>query len=207
TDTNRDILILGPGKLKDSLPGEETVLGWITQVNKDFIAAYEDTVADQPLLSETPKAGSIVSERNLPAVGATELSLSNGIKVVLKAADVKNDEVRFTAFSPGGTSLYGDDDFLAAQNAIGLINSSGLGEFSAIELPKVLSGKIARVSPYISGLYEGISGSATPEDLPVAMKLLHLYFTAPRADADIFKGLISNYKSSLKTRSNNPGSV
>src|SRR5690606_37632889 len=67
--------------------------------------------------------------------------------------------------------------------------------------------KIARVSPYISGLYEGISGSATPEDLPVAMKLLHLYFTAPRADADIFKGLISNYKSSLKTRSNNPGSV
>src|SRR5690606_22311395 len=80
-------------------------------------------------------------------------------------------------------------------------------EFNSIELPKVLSGKMASVSPYISERYEGINGSSSPADLETAMKLVNLFFTEPRIDEEIFKGLITSYKSSLLNRSNNPNSV
>ena len=206
-DTNRDILIMAPEKLKDSLPDEQQVLQWMQAVTQDSIKAYEDTVSGMPLLENEPEPGRIVQEKTLQEVDATEMTLSNGIKVVIKQTDFKNDQIQFTAFSPGGNTLYGDADYPSAENATGLISSSGLGHFNAVELPKVLSGKIVKVTPYIGSLYEGIAGASSPEDLSTAMKLIYLYFTAPKVDQDIFKGLITNYKSSLSTRSDNPNSV
>jgi hypothetical protein len=40
-----------------------------------------------------PKAGSIVSETVNAKIGTTELTLSNGVKVVLKPTDFNNDQV------------------------------------------------------------------------------------------------------------------
>src|SRR5690606_11967345 len=133
--------------------------------------------------------------------------LSNGAKVILKPTDFKNDEIRFASFSPGGHSLYTDEEYQSAVNSTAVVASSGLGDFNSIELPKLLSGKMVSVSPYISERYEGINGSSSPADLETALKLVNLFFTKPRADEEIFKGLITNYKSSLLNRSNNPNSV
>ena len=207
TDNNRDILIIGPEKLKDSLPDEATVLGWIEEVTQDTLMAYEDRVSGVDLLETAPQAGKITSERSLPEVGAVEMRLSNGVKVLVKPTDFKNDEIQFYAYSPGGNTLYGDADYPSVENAAGLVRSSGLGAFNAIELPKVLSGKLVQVGPYIGDLYEGFSGYSNPKDLRTAMQLIYLYFTAPRQDQDIFQGLLTNYRSRLKTRSDNPGTV
>jgi zinc protease len=127
--------------------------------------------------------------------------------VILKPTDFKNDEIRFSSFSPGGNSLYSDGKYQSAVNAVPVIASSGLGQFNAKELPKVLSGKMVSISPYISERYEGVNGSASPADLETAMKLVNLFFTEPRADKDIFDGLIVNYKSTLSNRGNSPANV
>lgn len=71
----------------------------------------------------------------------------------------------------------------------------------------MLSGKLIGLSPYLTERYEGFKGSATPKDLEIAMQMLYLYFTQPKADEDIFKGLVTNYKSSLLNRENIPGQV
>jgi zinc protease len=70
-----------------------------------------------------------------------------------------------------------------------------------------LSGKIAFVSPYIAERSEGLSGSTTPKDLETALQLTYLYFTAPRKDAETFKGLIEQQKGGLANRGNDPNSV
>ena len=93
----------------------------------------------------------------------TELTLSNGVKVILKPTDFKNDEIRFKAFSPGGTSLYSDADFESASSAAGLVESMGLGQFSPTDLEKMLSGKIVGVGSYISERSEGVEGSSSPK--------------------------------------------
>lgn len=207
TDVNRDILVMAPDSQKDSLPSEAEVLSWISDVRSSALLAYDDAVSDKPLMSQSPVSGKVISIKNLKSVGAMEFILSNGVKAILKPTGFKNDEIRFSSFSPGGNSLYGDDKYQSAVNAVPVIASSGLGQFNAKELPKVLSGKMVSISPYISERYEGVNGSASPADLETAMQLVNLFFTNPRADKDIFNGLIANYKSSLSNRGNSPANV
>lgn len=204
---NRDVLILAPANQKDSLPAEKEVDRWFSDVAQMPLAAYRDEVAGKTLMAKVPPAGRIVRERQIESLGIKELTLSNGVKVILKPTPFKNDEVRFSSFSPGGTSLYSDSDYQSAINAPGIIASSGVGGISAIELPKLLAGKRVSMTPYISELYEGINGYAAPADLETALQLVHLFFTRPQVDSGIFKGLISNYKSSLANRANDPNSI
>ncbi|HXI01329.1 MAG TPA: insulinase family protein [Sphingobacteriaceae bacterium] len=207
TDMNRDVIIMGPEKDKDNLPNEQTVNNWIAEVKNSSISAYVDQVSTKPLLAKKPAAGKVVSEKNIPEIGVTEWTLSNGVKVILKPTTFKNDEISFSAFSPGGTSLYSDADFQSAVNASSIIQRSGVSEFNSLELPKLLSGKRAGVSPYISERSEGISGSTNPKDIETALQLVYLYFTQPRKDAAIYKGFITQQKGSLANRENDPNSV
>ncbi|HZK96006.1 MAG TPA: insulinase family protein [Prolixibacteraceae bacterium] len=206
-DVNRDIIILGPDKEAANLPTETVVDGWVSDVQKSEIAAYVDNVSDKPLLEKKPVAGKVVAEKKLDGIGVVELTLNNGVKVNLKPTDFKNDEISFQAFSPGGSSLYSDADYESANRASSLINYSGVADYSSVQLTKYLTGKKVRVSPYISERTEGISGSATPKDLETALQLVYLYFTQPRKDVEVYKGLLSQEKASIANRSNDPPSV
>jgi zinc protease len=207
TDVNRDVIIMGPEKDKASLPTEATVNSWITNVKEENISAFVDQVSDKPLLSDTLAAGKISSETQIAELGITDLKLSNGVRVILKPTDFKNDEISFTAFSPGGTSLYSDADYQSAAYATAIIRSGGIAGFNSVQLPKMLTGKRVSVNPYISERSEGISGSTTPKDLETALQLTYLYFTQPRKDAETYKGLITQIKGSLANRGNDPASV
>jgi zinc protease len=207
TDVNRDVIIMGPEKDKANLPNEATIEKWIGATKQSNLTAYVDQVSDKPLLAAKLSGGKVISESKTTEIGVTELKLSNGIKVILKPTDFKNDEISFSAFSPGGTSLYSDADFQSASAATAIIRSGGIGEFNSVQLPKLLSGKRVSVNPYIAERSEGISGSTTPKDLETALQLTYLYFTSPRKDAETFKGLIAQQKGSLANRGNDPNSV
>ena len=207
TDLNRDVIIMGPEKDKDNLPDEATVNGWIKEVNNDDITAYVDQVSDKPLLSIKPKAGKVTGEKKIAEVGITELTFSNGVKVMLKPTDFKNDEISFSAVSPGGTSLYSDADYQSAANAATIVNRSGLGEFNSIQLSKLLTGKKVIVQPNISERSESLVGFTNPQDLETALQMVYLYFTNPRKDEEIFKGYITQLKGNLDNRGSDPNSV
>jgi len=207
TDVNRDVIIMGPEKDKDNLPDEAKVESWISGTKQSDISAYVDQLSDKPLLSAKLSGGKVISESKIPEIGVSEFKLSNGIKVILKPTDFKNDEISFSAFSPGGSSLYSDADFQSAQYATAIIRNGGLAEFNSVQLPKLLSGKRVSVSPFITERSEGISGSTSPKDLETALQLTYLYFTQPRKDAETFKGLIAQQKGGLANRGNDPNSV
>ena len=207
TDVNRDVIIMGPEKDKANLPDESTIEKWISATKQSNLTAYVDQVSDKPLLAAKLTGGKVISESKTAEIGVTELKLSNGIKVILKPTDFKNDEISFSAFSPGGTSLYSDADFQSASYATTIIRSGGVGEFNSVQLPKLLSGKRVSVNPYIAERSEGISGATTPKDLETALQLTYLYFTSPRKDAETFKGLMAQQKGSLANRGNDPNSV
>ncbi|MBC8053545.1 MAG: insulinase family protein [Sphingobacteriaceae bacterium] len=206
-DTNRDVLIMAPEKDAGTLPAEATVNKWISEAKSGKLTAYVDQVSDKPLLAAKPAPGKVVSETKIDEIGVTELRLSNGVKVILKPTDFKNDEIAFSAFSPGGTSLYPDADFQSASYASTIVTRGGVGEFNSIQLPKLLTGKRVSVNPYISERTEGISGSAAPKDLETALQLTYLYFTAPRKDAEMFQAMVAQTKGVLANRSSDPNSV
>ncbi len=206
SDQNRVVILEAPDKEKDKLPNEKTLLDWISAAGQN-LKPYIDYTTDKPLLDKPPVAGTIASSQADSAIATTTIILSNGVKVILKPTQFKNDQILINGYSFGGTSLASDQDFTSADLAAGIIGSSGIAGFSQAELDKKLAGKNVSVSPYISGIAEGITASSTPKDFETAMQLVYLYFTQPRKDADIWQSNINQTKSLLANRSLDPGSV
>jgi zinc protease len=207
SDSNRDIMIMAPQKDSASLPDESVVNSWIGSVSKMTLTPYDDQFKNQALINHPITAGKVISEHKEPKLDLTTLVLSNGVKVVLKPTDFKNDEIQFAAFGPGGTSLYSDADFQSAAAAADLIDNMGLSQFSPTDLEKALNGKKLSVDPYISDRFEGISGYSSPKDLETALQLIYLYFTAPRKDTALFNNFIEQSKSEIANRYNDPKNV
>ena len=111
------------------------------------------------------------------------------MRVVLEPTTFKQDEILFRAFSPGGTSLAADSDFVAAETADQVVAQGGLGTLSAIDLSKKLAGKAAFVRPDIDEMSEGLSGRALRRDLETMFQLIYLTFTQPRADPEAFRAM------------------
>jgi zinc protease len=206
SDQNRVVIVEAPDKDKDKLPTETTLLGWINTAGQN-LKPYIDYTSDKPLLDKLLPPGKIVSSQTDSAIAITTLTLSNGVKVILKPTQFKNDQILINGYSFGGTSLASDQDFTSADLAGGIIGGSGIADFSQAQLDKKISGKNLSVSPYISDVAAGISANSTPKDFETAMQLIYLYFTRPRKDADIWQSNISQTKSMLANRSLDPGSV
>ena len=156
---------------------------------------YADDVGDVPLLATIPTPGSIAAEEQIESIDAVRWTLSNGITVIAKRTDFKNDEVVFRSFSPGGHSLVSDNDHVSATYAAQLVSGSGVGPHDNVTLDKLLAGQRVSVSPYIEELFEGFSGSGSPEDMETLFQLITLYATEPRLDPAFF----SNYESRLRS--------
>jgi len=206
SDQNRAILVEAPEKEKDKLPNEKTLLEWISTAGKD-VTPYVDVVSNKPLLAKEPAGSKVVSEKKDTAISATTLTLANGVKVILKPTTFKNDQILINGYHFGGTSLASDDDFTSANMAAEVIGSSGIADFTEIQLDKMLSGKNVHISPVIDETSEGVNGDVSPKDLETALQLVYLYFTQPRKDNDIWQSNISQTKSFLANRSLDPPSV
>ncbi len=202
---NQIVIITAPEKEKANLPTEESVLKAFKNAGNG-LTAYVDEVLTQPLLSQIPKEGGILKETTTPELGITTLSLSNGVKVILKPTDFKNDQVIFTSFAKGGSSIAGNDDYISAENA-SIISQSGVSAYNPSQLSKFLAGNTASVGSYIGSEYHGFSGSSAPKDLETAFQLIHAYATQPRKDIDLFRKNISDSKVIIANKNANPSSV
>ncbi len=195
---------IGPGT-KDEL--HAAVSEQLANAHLLDVAGYADEGADKALLTAIPTAGSIAAEESIEAIDAVQWTLSNGITVIAKQTDFNNDQVLFRSFSPGGNSLVSDDDFVSAVHATALVSGSGAGEHEQVALDKLLAGKRVSVSPYISALYEGFSGSAAPKDLETMFQLLTLYATDPRIDPVYFDTYTTRLRDIAETRLTDPDEV
>ena len=204
TDKNRVVLVNLPEKRDVQVPTIDQLTNVFNAVGKENVEPYIDKLADQSLLPVAPKAGTIVQQTQDKKTGTTEWRLSNGARVIVKPTDFKNDEVLFTAFSPGGSSAVPDSEFIPASTATGIIEESGVGSFDATALQKLLAGKIVSVNPYLGELTEGLSGQATPQDLGTMFQLIYLYCTEPRIDSGAYQAFRQRMQSFLENRTARP---
>ncbi|OEK08953.1 peptidase M16 [Flavivirga aquatica] len=165
--------------------------------NDDNLVAYTEAFDGKTLISGlTIKEGSIVKTEKNTDLGSTTYILSNGIKVHYKFVDKQKNTVTFNAISYGGNSLVSDEDLPSANLLGNIVQMSGLGHYSATELPKVLAGKTASMSPKLGETTESLNGSSTTKDVETMLQLAHLYFEKPRFDEEayqVLQGGINNY--------------
>ncbi|MCL2682996.1 MAG: insulinase family protein [Bacteroidales bacterium] len=204
---NTIVFASGPDKDDVALPDNEMLSIVIYGVGRKQLEPYVDVVVDRPLISKTIRAGKVSKETKNTDLDAIEWTLSNGMKVVLKPTPFRQDEIMFSGFSFGGTSLLSDADWAATRNIMGMIETSGVGEFDRTTLNRMMTGKRVSVMPTLSELSQGFSGFCSPKDLETALQLVHLYFTAPRfeqGDFDITMGRLRNF---VANQGANPAAV
>lgn len=204
---NMVVVINAPEKDDVIVPTESEIRELLATVENIAIEAYDDNVVEAPLISKLPKAGVVTHSKHIKEVDATEWILSNGATVVFKNTDFKSDEIIFSSYSLGGTSLYPLEDDISASYATSIMSGSGLGAFNAIALRKKIAGKVAGVGPYLSTYSEGFSGYSSVKDLETMLQLLYLHFDSPRFDQDIFTSTIDRNREVLKNKSSSPESV
>ncbi|MCE3007914.1 MAG: insulinase family protein [Bacteroidetes bacterium] len=176
-----------PDKPGAVMPTKAATLALLEQVRKQDIQPLAKVDIDRPLIAEKPKEGKIVAEKTHTTIGVTELTLSNGARVLLKPTDFKQDEILIQAYSPGGTSCFEDPAYLDADNAASIVAESGLGTFDQLALEKKLAGKEVSVTPYIGKSTHGLNASSTKKDLETAMQLIYLTHTQSRSDRTAFE--------------------
>ena len=207
--TDTALLVVRPGG-EDAVPDADlaaVLLGALQSAPDRDPGAYVDATEDLPLLASLPEAGSILAEEAIETIDARKWTLSNGITVYAKQTDFRDDEVVFNAYSPGGHSLVADADHVSAIYGDTIISGSGVGPHDSVDLDKLLAGKRVAVTPYISELYEGFSGSASPQDLETMFQLIALYATQPRLDPAFYGRYLASLESVAETRAADPNAI
>lgn len=206
TDQNRTVIIAAPEADKDKLPAEKTILDWLAAGTK-MAAAYSDDINTEPLMAKLPVAGKVVSRQEDSILSITRLTLSNGIKVILKPTKFQNNQILINGYSMGGASLASDADHYSAMTSAGVIGSSGIDNLEQGQLNVKLRNAQFNITPYMSETSAGISGNATNADFETAMQMVYLYFTKPRKDVQTWNTKISQAKSLLANRDLDPASL
>src|SRR5207244_11302642 len=146
---NRLIVVAAPETAGVVLPDERQLAAAVNAASANRLTAYVDTAAGQTLMESKPAAGAIVKTTEHADAGITERTLSNGATVVLKPTTLREDQILFQAFAPGGTSLASDAEFVPARAADAVVAAGGGGGVRGVTPHKILSSKAGGRVPVI----------------------------------------------------------
>ncbi|MBK7094309.1 MAG: insulinase family protein [Saprospiraceae bacterium] len=203
-DDNRVISITGPDKEGLIMPTEKEITDFFDGLKNIKLEKYTDKTTDKPLFSKVLATTKVEPVMSYDKYGISKIKLANGIEIYYKKTSFKNDEIIFSSYSKGGTSLYDDNDFLNAKFAGNAVAEMGLSEFDNTQLGRLLTGKSASVYAGIGSMYQYISGRSTLTDLETMFQLINLRFTEPRNDATSFASYINRSKGMYSNMLKNP---
>ncbi len=207
SNENKLVILQGPEKADFAIPTNADLLLIANNAEKIPVTAYEEKVIAASLLEKAPEGGKIIFSKENKELGYHELTLGNGVKVILKPTDFKNDQVVMTATRFGGQSLYPDKDMYNAQYAATVVQQMGVKDISPTDLRKMLAGKTVNASPRISNLNEGMSGQSGSADVEAMLQLTYLYFTQPRKDEALFNSFVTKQQAMYQNLMSNPQAV
>ena len=201
------VIYTGTDKAEANTPSSPQLLSAVQDAEKIKVAAKVEKAFATSLMIQLPQAGSIVAERRNEALDLTELDLSNGVKVILKSTDFKNDEIQMSAARFGGQSLASDADKFNAAYASSVVASMGLASFTPLELQKTLAGKVVGVGSGVGSLTDNLGGSSSNADLETFFQLLYLKFGATRRDEDLFKSFVTRSQDAARNAMAQPEAI
>jgi zinc protease len=206
-DNSRVVLAVSPQKPNIRIPSDAELQAAITTGNAAPVTEWVDTTSARGIMEKVPAAGSLGSRRTIESLGVTIVTFANGVEAWLKPTDFKNDQILFSLNASGGTSLATPADYAEASMSAGYVGIAGVGGLKALDIQKVLAGKLASARPFMALSSHGISGSAAPAQLETALQLLYQTFTAPGDDPDAFALLKRQLDAMLANRGRSPGQV
>jgi zinc protease len=206
-DTNRVVLASAPQKAGLTPVSDVQLKEALTSGLAATVTAWRDEASSKELMSRPPQPGTVRARREMPEIGVTVLTLSNGVEVWLKPTEFRNDQIIYTSYARGGVSLAPEADYLNASLASSFVSLGGVGGFTPVDLGKMLAGRLSSAGTYISTYLHGITGSSTPKDLETSLQLAYLNVTAPNNDPSTLELMKRRMEANLANQSQSPGVV
>lgn len=197
-------LIMAPEKSDVKLPSDAELLAMTNKAFQQQVKPMEEKAVASDLETGDINQGHVVSQTVVNGLNATTYTLSNGVKVTIKATDFKSDEILLKGVKKGGTSNYAVADKYNVNFATDLVDAMGVGKYDPTELDKITSGKTAKVSFDISDINDDITGNSSVKDFETLMKLIYINATQPRKDDALFAAYKTKQKTMLQFMSANP---
>jgi zinc protease len=204
TDENMIVTVTGPDKDGITLPSESEIQQVLAKYKAATIVPYVDQLAGKKLVEKEPVAGKVAKSAINKVLGTTEWVLSNGMKVVFRPSDIKEDELLITGYREGGMSLVRNEDIPSAILLGDAVSQMGVGGFSTTDIEKLMSGKRVNLRMGISDERDIVSGRLSPKDLETALQLLYLQFTQPRWNAADYKTWMEKMKANYINAESDP---
>ncbi len=206
TPENMVVIYTAPEREGLQHPTEAEIEEVITKVENADIERPAGEDVPEAFLDPSTLKGSTAVSTSEGLYGSTVVELSNGVKVVMLPTEYEKDRISFTLFKKGGLSLISDEDLYSFESNIWALyqQNTGISDFSATTVMKMLSGKQLSVSPYIDSYRHGVSGTSTAKDLETALQIAYLYFADPRFDQNEYDQGINQLKAVLPNIESTP---
>ena len=207
TDENQVMVVARQTKEGQPALEKTVMLGALQEVLHADYVPYEEEKITEPLISQLPAKGSVTASKPLEEFGATEFTLSNGVRVIVKSTDYDKDQIILHATAPGGLMTYPASQAPNLNFIDNAFNSSKIGNYNASTLEKYLAGKKVRTAFGIGQGTNYLQGVTTVKDLPTLMELVYASFTQLTPDPEEWAGTASQLKISLEQQESNPMSI
>lgn len=148
------------------------------------IAPWDEEHTPDSIVDKLPIPGEVVQSKEFPDIGATELILSNGMRVCYKFTEFLEDQVLISGYAYGGLSEVDKSDFLSCYLGSTIAGEIGVFGHKPSVLQDILAGKRAEVSTKIGAYMRNFSGDCSPTDLNAALQLVYQLFVAEVEPAD-----------------------
>ena len=123
--------------------------------------------------------GTVVQENKIEDLGATQIMLSNNVRVNYKQTDFQKNSISLNARFGSGQLTQPEDTSGLDRFASAIFEAGGLGRHSADDLQRILAGKNISVGFGVDDASFSLSGRTTPEDLELQLQLMAAYLTDP----------------------------
>ncbi|KAH1049403.1 hypothetical protein GLYMA_08G030800v4 [Glycine max] len=141
------------------------------------ISPWDDEHVPEEIVTTKPNMGHVVQELEYSNIGATELILSNGMRICYKRTDFLDDQVIFTGYSYGGLSELPENEYFSCSMGPTIAGEIGVFGYRPSVLMDMLAGKRAEVGTKIGAYMRTFYGDCSPSDLETALQLVYQLFT------------------------------
>ncbi|KAL4301725.1 hypothetical protein GQ457_10G017130 [Hibiscus cannabinus] len=173
--------------------------------NKGSISPWDDEHIPEEIVNSMPNTGNIIEQREHANIGASELTLSNGMRVCYKCTDFFNDQVIFAGFSYGGLSELPECKYFSSSMGSTIAEEIGMFGHRPSVLIDMLAGKRVDVDIEISNYKRTFYGYCSPFYLEAAFQLVYQLFTTKvTPDDEVIKRAMQVKEEAILARERDP---
>jgi len=180
-DDHRLVLVTGNADLAgaDMRPEELILSHYLSSSQKPVEPPADMSAGSFPYLETPVKMGTVQKQERLEDLGIEKVLFENGVSLILKQTDFKNNEITATlSFGLGKSSEPPDQPGLAVLTEA-LINESGFGRMDRIELENALAGRLAEIVLDVREDMFVLDGHASSSELPLLLQLFYTMLNDP----------------------------